>query len=155
MSLEKELQTERVSHLDLSGFCTVESGTAVSDTLIQMRAEKQNVCLITENSNLIGILTDRDVLRKITTNTATWDQPVDQIMTRNPITVLPETAAAEALWLMDEKHFRNLPVVKNDGSIVGTMTHQSIVSYLAARYPIEVLNQPPLPNQFINEPDGG
>ncbi len=155
MSLEQELQTEQVSHLDLSGFCKVVSGTAVNDTLNKMRTEKQNVCLILEDSRLIGILTDRDVLRKVAANASTWDQPVDEIMTRNPVTVLPETAAAKALWLMDEKHFRNLPVVKNDGTIVGTMTHQSIVSYLAARYPIEILNQPPIPDQFPNAPDGG
>lgn len=155
MSLEQELQTEQVSHLDLSGFCKVASGTAVNDTLAQMRSEKQNVCLVTDKSRLVGILTDRDVLRKVAANAATLAQPVDEIMTRNPVTVSPETAAAKALWLMDEKHFRNLPVVNNDGTIVGTMTHQSIVSYLAARYPIEVLNQPPIPNRFPNESDGG
>jgi hypothetical protein len=56
---------------------------------------------------------------------------------------------------MDANHFRNLPAVDADGTIVGNMTHQSIINYLAARYPIEVLNQPPRPDQFPSKAEGG
>jgi CBS-domain-containing membrane protein len=76
-------------------------------------------------------------------------------MTPKPITVLPDTAAADALWLMDDHHFRNLPVIDRQGQILGDMTYASIIHYLAARYPVEVLNQPPRPEQYPSKPEGG
>jgi CBS domain-containing protein len=153
--MEQELQTEQVSHLDLTGFSYVASGTSVRATVTKMRQEKRNVCLITDNNKLIGIFTDRDVLRKVAADSETLDGPVDAVMTADPITIPPTSSAAHALGLMDANHFRNLPAVDADGTIVGNMTHQSIINYLAARYPIEVLNQPPRPDQFPSKAEGG
>ena len=155
MSLKEELMSERVAHLDLSKFCQVTSGTAVRAALAEMRQSKTNVCLVTNNNNLIGILTERDVLTKVATTLGNLNVAVDEIMTANPITVTPDIAAAEALWLMDDKKFRNLPVVDESGKIVGNMTHQAVISFLAARYPVEVLNRPPRPDQFPRKQEGG
>lgn len=155
MSLKEELMNEQVSHLDLSGFCQIASGTAVRQSLANMRQNKTNVCLVTKGHELVGILTERDVLTKVATNPANLDVTVDDIMTAHPITVTPETSAADALWLMDAKQFRNLPVVNKNGRIVGNMTHQAVISFLAARYPVEVLNRPPRPDQFPKKQEGG
>lgn len=155
MSLKDELISERVSHLDLSKFCQIASGTAVRQSLANMRQNSTNVCLVTKDNKLVGILTERDVLTKVATNPENLDAAVDEIMTANPITVTPDTSAADALWLMDEKKFRNLPVVGRDGKIKGNMTHQAVISFLAARYPVEVLNRPPRPDIFPHKQEGG
>lgn len=155
MSLEQELRTEQVSHLDLSGFCQVASGTAVRDVLRQMRDHKVNVCLIMDGNSLIGIFTDRDALNKVASHPETGEQPIETVMTTNPIVANPKMSATEALWLMDENGFRNLPVVGDDGRVLGTMTHQAVINYLAARYPIEVLNRPSNPDQFARRREGG
>jgi CBS domain-containing protein len=155
MSLHQEIQNEHVSHLDLDDYSQIASGSSIRYTLNQMRLDGHNVCLITENGRLIGILTDRDVLQKIAAESHLLDQPVDNVMTPNPVTVFPETSAADALWLMDDKHFRNLPVVHPDGTIVGNMTHQSVITFLAARYPEEVLNRPPISDQYPRKQEGG
>jgi CBS domain-containing protein len=155
MSLKQELMNESVTHLDLSRFCEIASGTAVRQTISEMRQRKTNVCLIISGSQLVGILTERDVLKKVATTPENLDKPVDEIMTANPITVPPNSSAADALWLMDDKKFRNLPVVDESGKIVGNMTHQAVISFLAARYPIEVLNRPPRPDQFPRKQEGG
>lgn len=155
MSLKEELISERVSHLDLSKFCQIASGTAVRATLAHMRQKQTNVCLITSDGHLTGILTERDVLTKVAATPENLDVSVDDIMTPHPITVTPDTSAADALWLMDDKKFRNLPVVDANGQIVGNMTHQAVISFLAARYPVEVLNRPPRPDQFPRKQEGG
>jgi hypothetical protein len=41
------------------------------------------------------------------------------------------------------------------GKVVGNMTHQAIINYLAARYPIEILNLPPRPDQIPEQVEGG
>ncbi|MEZ4863659.1 MAG: CBS domain-containing protein [Caldilineaceae bacterium] len=155
MSLESELREEKVAHLDLSGFAQVESGATVRMALAQLRAERQNVCLVTQDGQLRGIFTDRDVLRKVVNSPASLDVPIDQVMTANPITVHPDSSALDALHLMDENHFRNLPAVDEQGKIVGNMTHQAVIAYLAARYPEQVLNRPPQSDQFPRKPEGG
>ena len=155
MSLEQELESEQVSHLDLSGVSQVASGVTVKEALGVMQENGRNVCLITEHDRLVGILTDRDVLTKIVTQPAILSSPVNELMTPNPVTVKPDTSAKDALSLMHEKHIRNLPVVKEDGTIVGGMTYESVISFLAARYPVEVLNRPPRPGQFPRKQEGG
>lgn len=155
MSLESELRHEQVVHLDLSAFSEVASGTPVHAALARLREERHNVCLVTEKGRLVGIFTDRDVLRKVADTPTTLAERIDELMSRNPITVLPTTSAAAALQLMDANHFRNLPVVQADGKLVGNMTHKAIIDFLAARYPVEVLNRPPRPEQFPRKPEGG
>ncbi|MCA9919582.1 MAG: CBS domain-containing protein [Anaerolineales bacterium] len=155
MSLKEELKSERVSHLDLSKFCQIPSGTAVREALTNMRQNKTGVCLVTKSDQLVGILTERDVLTKIATAPENLDGPVDNVMTANPITVTPDTSAADALWLMDDKQFRNLPVVNRAGKIMGNMTHEAVISFLAARYPVDVINRPPRPDLFPRKQEGG
>jgi len=155
MSLKEELQTEQVSHLNLTKFTQMESGTVTRAVLDKMRQEKSRVCLVTADGRLVGIFTERDVLRKVVTAPETLDGPIDDVMTPDPMTVTPQTQAADALWLMDDHHFRNLPVVSQDGAIVGNMTHAAIINYLGARYPVELLNLPPDPDQFPRKPEGG
>lgn len=155
MSLESELRQEQVAHLDLSGFSTVASGTSVRDALAQLRTDRHNVCLITDGGQLKGIFTDRDVLRKVVGAPETLDASIDTVMTESPITITPSSSAADALKLMDDNHFRNLPAVDANGMILGDMTHQSIVAFLADRYPVEVLNLPPQPDRFPRKAEGG
>ena len=120
-----------------------------------MRGENVNVSLIMEHGTLVGILTDRDVLRRVAGQKEVWGQPINTIMTPNPITIDPTASAADALWLMDEKRIRNLPAVDGSGKVVGNMTHQAIINYLAARYPTEILNLPPDPDQIADQAEGG
>lgn len=155
MTLEQELQAEQVSHLDLTGFSQVPKGTTISDTIATMRAERHNVCLITAEERLVGIFTDRDVLRKVAPYPELLGEPIDKVMTAQPITIKRDSSAAMALTLMDDNHFRNLPTVNDEDQIEGNMTHQAIIRYLASRYPVEVQNQPPRPDQFPRKAEGG
>lgn len=155
MSLIAELTQEQVGHLDLSGHTCAPGETTVRDALAQMQAEKRNVCLVTEGERLVGIFTERDVLRRISTLRELLERPLSEVMTPHPVTVTPETPAAQALRLMEENHFRNLPVVDAQGQILGVLTHNTVIDYLAARYPMDVLNRPPDPERFPRKPEGG
>lgn len=155
MGLKEELRAESVTHLDLSDYCVVESGTVVCDVVATMREERVNVCLITSGRRLIGILSERDVLQKIADAPQLWDEPVDVVMTPEPITIGLDASVADALWLMNEKNIRSLPTVRESGEIAGNMTYRALIDYLAARYPIEVLNLPPRPDQVAETVDGG
>ncbi len=155
MSLKEELEAERVGQLDLSGYCLVESGTPVRAVIDMMRQTGSRAALVTGDGALLGIFTERDVLRRVMGEDGELDAPIDLLMSTDVITITPDMSAAAALWLMDERHIRNLPIVDEKRQIVGGMTHAAIIDYLATRYPVEVLNRSPRPEQYPRKAEGG
>jgi len=155
MSVETDLHTEPVAHLDLSEYTLVESGTSVRDTIAQMRDERHNCAFVTKNDKLTGIFTDRDVLRRVVDRPDLWDHPIEEVMTHRPKTLDADQPTGDALRIMNELHFRNTPILEDDGSIAGNLTHFSIIRYLADHFPAAVYNLPPKPDHFGEEREGG
>ena len=154
MSLQQDLRAEKVAHMDLSAYVTVEAGARVSDVLRRMREQRHNCALVTKRERLIGIFTDRDVLRKVADAPETWEEPVDRLMTPAPHTVHPDDPVGRALDLMNIGHYRNMPVVGDDGKVVGNLTQYAIIKFLSDRFTKEVYNLPPEPEQVAKARDG-
>lgn len=154
MSLESDLQQEKVIHLDLNRFTTVESGISVKATVKEMRANSHHCAVILDNGALVGIFTDRDILIKVVNAPEVWDQPIDEVMTPSPFAVNSKDKADKGLSLMDEKHFRNVPVLNEQGEVIGTLTHYAIIKYLADHFPESIYNLPPDPDQITRARDG-
>jgi CBS domain-containing protein len=119
-----------------------------------MRNNAHNCAIVIADGSLVGIFTDRDILRKVVDVPEIWDQPIENVMTPNPITVNSNDAADAALELMDARHFRNVPVVNKKGVVVGALTHYAIIKYLADHFPESVYNLPPNPDQVTGQRDG-
>jgi CBS domain-containing protein len=74
---------------------------------------------VVDNNQLVGLITDRDVIvRCIALGLDPNKTQAQDCMTKNPVTVTPETDAHEAADLMSSEQVRRLPVVK-DGKLVG------------------------------------
>ncbi len=108
-----------------------------------MRDSQHNCAFVLKEDKLIGIFTDRDLLRKVVHRPETWEDAVDAYMTADPLVLSAEATAAEALTLMHKHHFRNVPVINAQGGVVGNLTHYSLLELLAASFPTEVYNRPP------------
>lgn len=155
-TIESQLLREPVQSLDLSDFCVVTADTPVRTVIARMRAVHQNCAIVVgQGTQVVGIFTDRDVLKKVVTAPETWDQPVEQVMTVRPQTIMPESPAGAALKMMDEGHYRNVPVVSEQGVLLGNLTHFSILRFLTEHFPQAVYNLPPDPTNFASERDGG
>jgi CBS domain-containing protein len=152
--LEYDLRQEQVIHLNLTEFTEVESGTSVRATIQKMREENHNCAFVTRQGRLTGIFTDRDILRRVVDAPDSWDQPIETVMTPQPLTVNTTDPATAALNLMNEKHFRNVPVLDNSGAVIGNLTHYAIIKYLADRFPESVYNLPPEPDRVTRNRDG-
>ena len=147
MSLEQDLQQEQVAHLNLSHFSSIEIGTSVKTTIEIMRAENHHCALITDSGPLVGIFTDHDILGGMVDDPDTWNLPIDDFITPDPKTINAKEPVDKALALMDDKHFRNIPVVDDDGNVVGNLTQYAIIEYLADRFPESVDSLLTDPNQ--------
>lgn len=155
MKLLDTLQHEPITSLDLSYYITVSADTTVRAVLQALRQSKRNCALVLRDGRLVGIFTDRDILRKVVEHPETWDQPIATVMTPNPRTLGENATAAEALSLMNQLHVRNVPVVRADGEVVGNFTPYAIVRFLADSFPVTIYNRPPDPKRVARRPYGG
>ncbi|XP_042392212.1 CBS domain-containing protein CBSCBSPB5-like [Zingiber officinale] len=117
------LSSERtVKRLRLSKALTMPDSTTVLEACRRMAAQRVDAVLLTDsNALLCGILTDRDVaMRVVACELSPQDTPVSKAMTRNPIFVLSDTLAEEALQKMVLGKFRHLPVVEN-GEVIALL----------------------------------
>ena len=71
------------------------------------------VAVCERDGSLVGIFTERDVLR-LAGEDGFQARRVDEVMTRNPVTVAPDVHVADAARLMGERRIRHLPVVEGE-----------------------------------------
>ncbi|KAK7282056.1 hypothetical protein RIF29_10561 [Crotalaria pallida] len=111
-----------VKSLRLSKALTVPDTTTIYEACRRMAARRVDAILITDsNAMLCGILTDKDIVTRVIAREVNLeDTPISKVMTRNPLFVLSETLAVEALQKMVQGRFRHLPVVEN-GEVVALL----------------------------------
>jgi CBS domain-containing protein len=109
-------------------FITVAPEDTLGEVAERMVEEKKGgAVVVMDYGRMIGILTERDLLRAIAYRVHTSDARVREWMTEDPITVPPETTLDEASQLMLDKNFRHLPVVEG-GRIVGVVSLRRAVA---------------------------
>ncbi len=99
--------------------------------------------LVIERGRLVGVVSDRDLLRNLSPfidklaerprDLATLNRRVHQIMTRKPVTVSPEMSVETAAHMMLEQHVSCLPVVTEDGNVVGIVSSRDLLSSMRSR----------------------
>ena len=127
MNIAEHFKIQQVERLDLSHYCRVASGCTVTATLKKLNESGHNCAFVMQQNRLVGIFTDRDVLRKVVDDPDCWADPIDSIMTRTPLTVESAAAAMDALHLMNGHRFRNVPVMDGEDAVVGNLTHFSLM----------------------------
>lgn len=143
MSVEADFKQEKVIHLDLHEYSKVEHNATVRQTIETMRRDRTNCALILDDGKLIGILTERDVLKKVVTQQEVWDSPITDFMTASPQTIDAHSAAESALDMMGDGKFRNVPVIDSGGNILGNVTYYAFIKFLADHFPQEIYNISP------------
>ena len=99
---------------------------APSDTIGEA-AEKMNaanvgaVVVVEDFVRIVGIVTERDLLRAVASRARAAEARVRQWMTPNPVTIQPDLTIDEAAQIMFDHNFRHLPVVK-DGRPLGIVS---------------------------------
>jgi CBS domain-containing protein len=101
---------------------TVEPTASIGEAAEKMVAAGVGAILVVEDFvRIIGIVTERDILRAAAQRARAAEARVRQWMTPDVMTIEPETAIAEAARIMFERNFRHLPVVK-DGRPLGIVS---------------------------------
>ena len=104
---------------------TVEPSTSAQEAARIMKSEDVGSLPIVED-RLVGVITDRDLAIRVLAEGAAADTPVGEIASRDLVTIDPEQSLEEAARLMAEHQIRRLPVVEEDGKLVGILAQADV-----------------------------
>ena len=85
-------------------------------------------CVVVDaHGQIVGIISDRDILRALARNPNARSKSLEQIMTHNPVTVRRHTPIADAVSKIVSKRINCLPVVDEDGTVCGIVTSTDLL----------------------------
>ena len=154
MELARNLKTDSVSRLHPTPPLMVAPAQTVAEAVALMRRHRVGCLLVCEGSHLVGIFTERDLLRRVLAPGQPLTVPVSACMTADPVTVSPKESISAALRRMVEGGYRHLPVVDRGGLALGVLSVKRIIHYLAEHFPGTVYNLPPDPDAIPREAEG-
>jgi CBS domain-containing protein len=154
MELARNLKVDSVSRLHPTAPLRVDPGQSVADAVRLMRERRVGCLLVCEGERLVGVFTERDLMRRILAAGLPLATPVSACMTPNPVVVGPKEPIGAAVRRMEEGGYRHLPVVDEAGRPLGVLSVKRIVHYLAEHFPSTIYNQPPDPAAFPTSAEG-
>jgi CBS domain-containing protein len=110
-----------------SEFIEVAPEDTLGEVADRMNAINMGAVVVKDFGRLIGILTERDLLKAMAARVHTSEARVRQWMTENPITASADTDVEEAARVMLENGFRHLPVLDGNGQVAGVVSLRRVV----------------------------
>ncbi len=154
MGIEERIKVVEVLALGIDPPVIADAGTSLREIVREMRDRGASCALLTRDDRMAGIFTEHDVVTRVVGAPGTLDGPVADVMTSDPEHIRRGDRLATAVRLMRRRGYRHVPVVDDDGRVLGCVRHEDVVGYLAEVYP-EILNLPPDPGQVILKREGG
>jgi CBS domain-containing protein len=107
----------------------IDASATVFDAIKKIVEKNVGSILVTEGDEVVGIMTERDYLRKIAVLGRTSHETlVSEIMTSPLVYVTPETTIEESMAIMTDRRIRHLPVVENE-DVVGIISIGDLVKF--------------------------
>ena len=108
------------------GLVATHPHESLTDVANRMRDHGVGAVAIMEEDQLVGIITERDLMRAIADGLSPGLTPASEYMTPGPLTVGPEEDVGEASAQMSARRVRHLPVVE-EGKVVGLLSARDIL----------------------------
>lgn len=119
--------------------CVAPTAT-VREVVTTLQESRGGCVLVTEGKKLLGIFTERDVLKKLAPKGADGaDVPVSEMMTPNPVALHVEDTIVFALHQMHVGGYRHVPLVDSEREAIGIVSVRDIVDYLVEHFEDAVL----------------
>jgi CBS domain-containing protein len=108
-------------------------GDTVRTAAARMREEHVgDLVVIDRERRPVGIVTDRDLVLKVMADgRAPESVLVADVMSRDPVTIDGEADVSRGLAMLREHGVRRLPVVGSDGALIGILTYDDLVEWIA------------------------
>jgi CBS domain-containing protein len=125
---------ESIRDLMTSNPRSLESGSSVLEAARVMRDEDTGIVPIVEGDRLVGTVTDRDIaIRVVGEGKDPSSTTVGEISSRELVTIDPQQELDEALRLMARHQVRRLPVVEEDGKLIGIVSQADVAKHASTK----------------------
>ena len=142
MDLARNIKIDSVSRLRPTPAWNLAPEQTVADAVALMRDKNVGCVLVCSQGRVIGIFTERDLMRRVLASDRPLSTPLADCMTAQPVVVDPKDSISVAIRRMIEGGYRHLPVV-HDGMPQGILSVKRIVHYLVEHFPSTIHNLPP------------
>ncbi len=116
----------------------IEGDATVFDAITKMVQANVGSLLVADEGEIIGIVTERDYLRRVTLEGRTEKETaVRDIMSSPLYVVTPDTPVDECMALMTDRRIRHVPVVEG-GKVVGVVSIGDLVKFISKQQAFEI-----------------
>jgi CBS domain-containing protein len=126
----------KISEIMTSAAVIDQSDDTLAEAARKMWKQQTGSLLVMEGEDLVGILTERDVLKAVAAGAKMEEVRISEVMTKDVLTVGPQASLREAAKIMADRWIRHLPVV-DGGKVVGVLSQRDLAGVLAG-----ALNEP-------------
>ncbi len=105
---------------------SVTPDTTAQDACAVLDQRNIGALAVVSENRLVGILSERDLIRRCFCRGASSDTPVAKLMTSNPQTIRPSDSIASAMETMLEGRFRHVPVMNEQDEPIGMVSMRDI-----------------------------
>ncbi|HCM04918.1 MAG TPA: nucleotidyltransferase [Oceanospirillales bacterium] len=115
-----------LSDLMSSVILSVEPSTTIQKTAALMSESRFSSILVMIDEGLVGIVTDRDIRSRAVAKGLSLDEPVTEIMTPDPLTLLPSCSVFDATLFMTQRGIHHIPIME-DKKVTGIITASDLM----------------------------
>ena len=133
----------RVSEIMTNAAVIDQADDTLAEAARKMWQQQTGSLLVMDGEDLVGIVTERDVLKAVAAGVKLDETRVSEVMTKDLVTVGPGTSLREAAKVMTDRWIRHLPVL-DGGKLVGVMSQRDLAGVLAG-----ALNEPEALQQLV------
>lgn len=105
----------------------VETGSSLREALVEMTAKGLGLTTIMDGDDFAGIFTDGDLRRALDGPVNVHEVLIEDVMTKGGTTATPDMLASEALHLMETQKINALPVLNEEGQLVGVFNMHDLL----------------------------
>ena len=126
----------------------IQRTAKLAEAVDLMQRHSVGAVMVQEGETLVGVLSERDILRKALGTPANLKEAtVTQYMTPDPEVVILDDTIARAIHVMHVGGFRHLPIVNEEHQPVGIVSVKDILEYVVGFFAHALLTRPPKPRR--------
>lgn len=118
--------------------CIIDINSCIKDVIKSLSISSMQICLVTSNNYLAGVITDGDIRRGLLKG-LNLNSKIDSLIKRSPSVVKSNSSVFTAQYLMDSKSLLHVPVVDDNYNLKGLYTINSYGSFKKKKNPVLIM----------------